>query len=195
MNKPNKIKILMKVKDSYCKKILEIFNTDQFEDHSHLYGRENHFKNVKCNFVVNRFKIEDQKKFEEFMYISKNLLKELENLYGIGEFYNIQIAKMQGGGKILPHIDAGLGFVFSHRIHIPLITNENVIFKVDNENFYLSSGYIYEINNLKEHSVINNNSLDYFRIHIIFDYMSSEYVPFLNKNNKSLSFNYENNKH
>jgi len=187
MNKPEKYKIIMKIDDSYCENLLNIFDKDYNISHNELYHRPTFFKKVDCDFTINRFKIENKIKYDEFMKISKNLLEELKILYGPGTFWNIQIAKMKGGGVILPHVDSGIEFTLSHRIHIPLVTNQKVIFKIDNEEYYFSKGYIYEINNTKEHSVLNNNTLDYNRIHIICDYIPNEYIQFI-KENKSLTY-------
>jgi hypothetical protein len=190
MNKPNKIKIIENIDKNYIDDLIKIFDNNYKNHHNTLHHRPTFFKNVDCDFTVNRFNIENKIKFNSFVKISQNLLQVLENLYGPGKFWNIQIAKMQGGGIILPHIDSGLGFVFSHRIHIPLMTNEKVVFKVEDDSFYLSCGNVYEINNLKEHSVINKNQPNFFRIHLIFDYISNEYIQFI-LNNK---INYGNNK-
>lgn len=179
MNKPDKCKIIMELDDLYCKNLLKVFNSGYNERHTNLHGRPHHFKKVECNFIINRYVIEDEIKFTFFKKNSKSLLLKLKEMYGPGEIWNMQISKMQGGGSIIPHVDLGIGFVFSHRIHIPLITNKKVIFKIDNENFYFSSGKMYEINNLKVHSVANYNNANYYRIHLIFDYISAEYIPFL----------------
>lgn len=187
MNKPDKFKKITQVSDEYCDNLLKIFDKDYNKNHNNLYQRDIIFKKVDCDFTINKFKIENKEKLNKFINISKNLLKELKNLYGHGTFSSIQIAKMSGGGVILPHIDDGLEFVFSHRIHIPLITNKNVIFTIDDEDFYFPPKNVYELNNLKVHSVKNNNPIEYNRIHLILDYISEEYIPFLNpfvKSNK-----------
>ena len=95
---------------------------------------------------------------------------------------------MKGTGEIIPHVDLGLGFLFSHRIHIPLVTNQNVIFTVEDERFHLKRGHVYEINNSKLHSVQNKNDPTYNRVHLIFDYMTSEYIPFIKSERE---FNYQ----
>jgi aspartyl/asparaginyl beta-hydroxylase (cupin superfamily) len=187
MNKPEKFKVIMEIDNFYCENLLKIFDKQYNKIHNKLYNRPIFFKEVECDFTVNRFKIENKKKYDEFIEISKNLLDKLKDLYGSGKFWNIQIAKMRGGGVILPHTDSGIGFILSHRIHIPLVTNENVIFKVDNEEFYFAKGNVYEINNIKEHSVLNHNPPDYNRIHLIFDYISSEYIQFI-KEKKELIY-------
>lgn len=191
MNKPSKYKHLMKVDNSYIENLLKIFDNDYHESHNELYDRPKFFKKTKCDFTVMDFKIVNQKKFEKFINISNDLLETLKKTYGLGKFSTIQIAKMSGGGVILPHIDYDLDFVFSHRIHIPLVTNENVIFTIDKEEFYFESRNVYEINNLKEHSVFNNNQKSFNRIHLIFDYMPDEYIPFLLAEPKKLNFTYK----
>jgi hypothetical protein len=185
MNKPKKIKVLTKIEDSFCDNLLKIFDTTYDKEPNKLYERDKYFIGVDCDFTINRFKVENKEKLNQFIEISKHLLSLLENSYGFGKIWNLQIAKMKGGGIIYPHMDSGLGFVFSHRIHIPLITNENVIFKVDNSEFYLKRGYAYELNNLEEHSVYNKNNVNHNRIHLILDYMSNEYLQFYETKNKT----------
>lgn len=179
MNKPNKCRTIAKINALYHKNLLEIFNDCNYLENSDLYNRNVFFKGVECNFIVNRSDIVNKIKLEEFVSVSNPLIETLTNLYGPGDFWNIQTAKMKGGGRILPHCDNGLSFLFSHRIHIPLITNENVIFKIADKEFYFPVGYAYEINNTQEHSVVNNNDPSYERLHLIFDYLTYEYMPFI----------------
>lgn len=191
MNKPNKLKILTEVSDDYCDNLLKIFDKTYNKENNKLYDRDKFFSGVDCDFTINRFKVENKKNLKQFVDISKQLLSLLENSYGPGEIWNLQIAKMKGTEEILPHVDFGLGFVFSQRIHIPLVTNENVIFKIEDEEFYLKRNYVYEINNLKLHSVQNKNNSTYNRIHLIFDYMTSEYISFIKSQREKLNFNYQ----
>ena len=59
-------------------------------------------------------------------------------------------------------------FAYSHRIHVPIITNNECIFTVNNEKVPMDIGYAIEINNLLPHSV-NNKSATKDRVHLIFD--------------------------
>lgn len=71
--------------------------------------------------------------------------------------------------KIKRHIDCGQHFKDNHRIHIPLQTNENCVFEVNNEKLNLKKGSIWEINNSEKlHSVNNSGNCD--RIHLLVDY-------------------------
>jgi aspartyl/asparaginyl beta-hydroxylase (cupin superfamily) len=78
-------------------------------------------------------------------------------------------AKLLTGGKITPHIDAHESFRRGHRIHIPITTNKRVRFMIDGRPNQLQVGQAYEINNQKQHSVMNKGKED--RITFIFDYV------------------------
>ncbi len=83
-------------------------------------------------------------------------------------------AKLLAGGRINPHFDSHLSFRHSHRIHVPITTNNRVRFMIDGKPFRLEVGEAYEINNQKTHSVINSGRED--RITFIFDYMPADRV-------------------
>lgn len=78
------------------------------------------------------------------------------------------IASLLGGAKIAPHVDTDPSFAVAHRIHVPLMTNDEVDFQVDGEVFHLREGQAYEINNLAMHSVHNRSQID--RLHLNVDY-------------------------
>lgn len=90
----------------------------------------------------------------------------LEKKY-VGECVNIMFARLLPYKSIKRHSDTSHLLKSVHRIHIPILTNENIKFYIDDVNFYLKSGYIYEINNIKCHSVVNLSNLD--RVHLIID--------------------------
>ena len=78
-------------------------------------------------------------------------------------------AKLLAGGSIAPHIDSLESFAHGHRIHIPITTNNLVRFMIDGRPYRFEIGNVYEINNLKTHSVMNAGKED--RISFIFDYI------------------------
>ena len=90
-------------------------------------------------------------------------------------FWKAFMQLLPSGGKILEHYDGGLGFTLSHRIHVPIKTNKNVLFSVDGEKRELNQGEIIEINNLKDHFVENNDPNE-DRIHLIMDFVTVEYM-------------------
>ena len=78
-------------------------------------------------------------------------------------------AKLKAGGRIAPHVDHLPSFRAAHRIHLPLTTNPGVRFTVDGRPCPMTVGRAIEINNQKQHSVMNAGTED--RISFIFDYL------------------------
>ena len=70
--------------------------------------------------------------------------------------------------KVQTVIDIFTGFLsLVHRLHVPVTTNKGVVFTIDDEDFYLEPGWLYELNNLLRHSVANNSSES--RVHLLVD--------------------------
>lgn len=86
-----------------------------------------------------------------------------------GTIIRAMAAKLLSGGRINPHFDSHASFRRSHRIHVPITTNNRVRFMIDGKPFRFQTGKAYEINNQKTHSVINSGPED--RITFIFDYL------------------------
>lgn len=86
-----------------------------------------------------------------------------------GTIVRAMAAKLLAGGKIRPHIDTHPSFHCGHRIHVPITTNPRVRLMIDGRPHRLEVGNAYEINNQKNHSVMNKGSED--RITFIFDYV------------------------
>jgi len=89
-----------------------------------------------------------------------------------GAIVRAMAAKLLAGGKIAPHTDTHPSFHRGHRIHVPITTNPRVRFMIDGRPHQLQVGQAYEINNQKNHSVMNKGQDD--RITFIFDYVPPE---------------------
>lgn len=96
-----------------------------------------------------------------------------------GTIIRAMAAKLLAGGKIRPHIDTHPSFHCGHRIHVPITTNPRVRFMLDGRPHQLEVGNAYEINNQKNHSVMNKGKED--RITLIFDYIPPEELAKLAK--------------
>ncbi len=122
--------------------------------------------------------------FEDHKYTSPDVRElyhvmqaELQPLLEhIAEFYQdngfvvrLIFAKLLAGGKIPRHADGGFSLMNSHRIHIPLVSNEQNIFFVNGEEKNMQVGEIWEINNESVHMVENRSDED--RIHLIVDWI------------------------
>ncbi len=86
-----------------------------------------------------------------------------------GEVIRAMAAKLVAGGKIKTHCDVHESFHCGHRIHVPITTNSRVWFSIDGRPYQFEVGQAYEINNQKQHSVMNKGTED--RITFIFDYI------------------------
>ena len=86
-----------------------------------------------------------------------------------GTIIRAMAARLLAGGVISPHRDSHQSFTHSHRIHIPLTTNGGVRFMINGRPYRFEVGQAYELNNQRNHSVMNNGKED--RISFIFDYL------------------------
>ena len=95
-----------------------------------------------------------------------------KNFYGPGFIVRLIIVKMLSNATIPTHTDRGEILAICRRHHIPIITNENVIFTVGGESKYMKLGEIWEINNQLPHAVVNHGDKD--RVHLIADWITKK---------------------
>ena len=88
--------------------------------------------------------------------------------YARAQFPRVMLARMAPGGVIKPHRDANPAAKWPHKIHVPLLTNDQVTFFVDGVGHRFSEGEAVEVSNMAVHAVENNGDSD--RIHLIFEY-------------------------
>ena len=86
-----------------------------------------------------------------------------------GEVVRAVAASLTVGANIKAHSDIHQSFHCAHRIHVPITTNPRVWFTINGRPFQFKLGQAYEINNQKQHSVVNRGAED--RITFIFDYI------------------------
>ena len=101
--------------------------------------------------------------------INNNLLSLLRNEIGDFEIVRMIISRLKPHSIVSEHIDTEEILRKSHRLHLPIKTNENVVFNINRSSYHLKEGVVYEINNQAPHSVFNNSKYD--RVHLIFDYI------------------------
>jgi len=95
----------------------------------------------------------------------KQLIKE----NGVGYFVRATLVRLKAGGSIAEHRDMNFSLTHSHRVHLPIVTNNEVWFSVGSETINMREGQLYEINNRRLHSVENKGSDD--RVHLILDFV------------------------
>jgi hypothetical protein len=77
--------------------------------------------------------------------------------------------KLMAGRDIAAHRDMNFSLTHSHRVHLPIITNDEVWFTVGKESINMREGDLYEVNNRRIHSVVNKGTED--RVHLILDFV------------------------
>lgn len=182
--KPKYLKIIKKVNVDNLLEFIEKSNISFFDDSR--YNRKLSFFKCKTYFLIDRTHIKDKKIYNDFIFYFEEYLKIIKEEYGDGIIYNVQIPILYGGGIITPHIDAHRDMKYVHRIHIPLITNDKVIFTLSDKEFYLKKGEIVEVNNCNLHGVVNTNSEDHERLHIIIDFAETKFLNFLSYKKQTL---------
>ena len=88
--------------------------------------------------------------------------------YQRGAFPRVMLARMAPGGEIEAHRDTNPAAQWPHKIHVPLVTNPDVTFFVDDVGYHFAEGEAVEVNNMAYHAVTNRGPTD--RIHLIFEY-------------------------
>jgi hypothetical protein len=79
----------------------------------------------------------------------------------------VMLARLAAGSVIDRHVDGAGSNLYTHKIHVPILTTEQARIHIRDEPFHLRAGQAYEVNNLAPHSVENLGSTD--RIHLIFE--------------------------
>lgn len=87
----------------------------------------------------------------------------------------VRLLKLNAGAVIKEHRDAELGFEYGEiRLHIPVITHEEVEFYLDKERIQLQEGECWYMNFNLPHAVINKSKIN--RIHLVIDATVNDWV-------------------
>lgn len=103
----------------------------------------------------------------------KTIYNNLELLVN-GRVVRCEVINMSPHSRVRTHKDTSDLLYLSRRFHIPIITNENCTFTVEEQKFHLKEANLYELNNRRYHSV--ENFSDQNRIHLIIDVLPDEYT-------------------
>jgi aspartyl/asparaginyl beta-hydroxylase (cupin superfamily) len=100
----------------------------------------------------------------------KPIIDDLECILD-GKVGRSLFAKLFAHSTIPLHPDGGYYLGSAYRCHIPIVTNDQVIFTVGNETMCMEIGKCFVINNNTLHGVVNESDTD--RIHLIVDIIPS----------------------
>jgi len=108
--------------------------------------------------------IRKEKMYDKFFPFVEPILNVLRHHYEFRQ-YSCFMARLRPGGVIGEHIDRGSFLELCHRVHVPLKSNEDVRYVIDDQTYYWEPGNIYEFDNTRMHGVYNFSN-DY-RIHLV----------------------------
>ena len=118
---------------------------------------------VICKFVM----------YEKYFKYINPILDYIKTIYKNHFPIKVALVKLVPGAYITPHIDRSDLLEVPNRLHIPIITNDNVMFHVNDEVINMKEGYLYEINNIRMHHVVNEGDTD--RVHLLIDMFPRDY--------------------
>lgn len=150
-------------------KILTEADWDDYTYRQNTFREHAHTKTIPLLFNENFTDFPDKfKYYSHFEQEVQELEKFLRDYYKTGKIVRCIITKLLAGRAIPRHADGVKSLWDAHRHHIPLVTNNAVLFEVNGEVKNMKAGEVWEINNSIPHSVSNDSSRD--RIHIIVDW-------------------------
>lgn len=116
----------------------------------------------------------DRPLWAEWQHLLEPVMRAATADYGYanGVFPRVMLARMAAGGVIRPHRDANLAAKWPHKIHVPIITNDQVFFRVEGAHRVMAEGEAVEVNNMGTHSVENLGETE--RVHLIFEYYDAD---------------------
>jgi hypothetical protein len=123
----------------------------------------------------------------------ENSIKELNQIYEWlekeynGKVVRSELVNMFPNSRIRKHRDRTNMLFLCRRIHIPIKTNNETKFIVNEEIENMAEGYVYEINNSKIHSVYNGSNEN--RIHLIIDLLPEPFASNVFKANDTNDIN------
>ena len=113
--------------------------------------------------------------YSEFRRELKPVFDYIADYFGNdGYIVRALFARLAAHGRIDSHTDGLFSLLKCHRIHIPIITNDQVVFSIGGEEKVLGEGEMWEINNATLHAVDNHSDED--RIHLIIDWVPNSTV-------------------
>lgn len=128
-------------------------------------------KLVEFPFVVQAYP-ETRKESLQLLELSQPIVDYIQNMFPDHVFMRGEISIMLPGIIIKPHIDRKWFHANSHRMHVPIITNDFCKHYFQNRSQHMEEDMLYELNNRIVHSAVNAGSET--RTHLIFDLMQKD---------------------
>ena len=148
---------------------------DECDYRQKSYDKHQHTKSIMCIWSGQK-KLEPQvliyknnyKMFEPFINELLPKLKEHFNWKKPMFIYKAMFAKLTAKKEILPHIDMSRPLRKPQRIHVPIFTEDHLVYtNIGKETYHLKAGTIYNFNNTRRHGIKNDSTTD--RVNFIID--------------------------
>ena len=172
----NNFEFVSSINISSLKKTVKKYSTVKWNNYDYrqkTFPVHKKTRTIPLIFNSDLTNIENPQEFEDFKYFSNEMLdiyNVLKSYYKTGSILKAILVKLLPNSKIIKHIDSGKSLENTKRHHIPIITNNKVLFTVGDETLHMKEGEIWQINNTgKEHSVENNSKFN--RVHLIIDWL------------------------
>ena len=174
-------KYLGKVDIKTVQESLNKLDWEKFIYRQQTFDAHKHTQTVPLIFDKD-FRINNPTYLKDFD-LCENFLTKLKQKFKekLGEGFIIRalLVKLKNNSAIPPHCDEGMSLSSCNRVHIPIVTNNQVIFTVGEESKCLKVGEMWEMNNARKlHKVSNSSNKD--RVHLIVDWMPQKYAKYPN---------------
>ncbi len=108
-------------------------------------------------------------KYAEYEALLVPLLRTIAARLARGKkVVRIQFAWLGAGSAIARHRDTSITLLYSHRVHVPVETNDQVTFECGEQSVIMREGEIWTFDNTLRHAVHNRGETS--RIHLIVDF-------------------------
>lgn len=158
-----------KIKDLVLNQTEEAWNTDPYRQIRYKEHKDTHTIPILYDKDRRHFDPTRKEKYLEFEMVLTPVFEKLAQLFNHeGCIVRCMFARLKSGGMIPPHCDKGYSLNHSHRVHIPIATNNQAVLTVGDEDKVLREGEVWEINNSRVHAAKNGGAEP--RIHLICDW-------------------------
>jgi hypothetical protein len=116
----------------------------------------------------------------DVIYKDTPLMAELDYIKSIVDAWkcekeSVRLLALTPGSIIKPHRDQGCSYADGNfRIHIPVVTNKDVLFTVDGQDLFLDEGTCWYMDFSKTHSIENKGGTN--RVHLIMDCIKNDWT-------------------
>jgi hypothetical protein len=152
---------------------------DEWDYRQKSYEYHRHTKTIRCRWIENNID-----EYHEGLTVEYGIFSSIERVLGNvftyikrhyqGKICQAILTRQNPHSLITPHIDIGKKLTYSHRLHIPIFTNDDILLQCGEQIINMKVGRVYEINNQMNHMVVNNS--DSFKIHLILDVIEDRYI-------------------